>query len=376
MVYGTLLSHFANDIDVSNTVNGKKVYYLVNEKNLVISPDTFPDLGLLALVSCTNITVQHMQLTNNGQGIILAHTTNSKMMHNTIADNHNGILLFSASNNEVTGNTITRNYRAIQLSRSSQNNRITTNIVTDNNEGILVFDSSQSTFVGNIVHNNNITIGFSLSSNKMIYGHYFINNTKQVYDASMDDSSISNSTNYWNFDYPIGGNYWSEYIGFDLKSGADQDQEGSDNIGDKSYILYRNIKDDCSLLPYGNPLAVSIVSPENKIYNVNSVSLTYTVSKTESMIGYSLNGQANITVSGSITLSSLSNCLHKLTVYAKDTDGNESSDTVYFTISEEAEIPTETEETAEFPITLIDAAIGLLVIVGVALLYFLKIKKK
>ena len=141
-------------------------------------------------------------------------------------------------------------------------------------------------------------------------------------------------------------------------------------------IIYGNINDEYPLLPYGSPLAVFIVSPENKTYNVNSVSLTYTVSKTESMIGYSLDGQANITVSGSITLSSLSNGIHKLTVYAKDTDGNESSDTVYFTISEEAEIPTETEETADFPITLIAAAIGVLAIVGVALLYFLKIKKK
>jgi hypothetical protein len=93
------------------------------------------------------------------------------------------------------------------------------------------------------------------------------------------------------------------------------------------------------------------------------------------MIGYSLDGQANITVSGSITLSNLSNGQHKLTVYAKDTDGNESSDTVYFTISEEAETPTETDETADFPITLIAAVIGVLAIVGVALLYFLKIKK-
>ncbi|MCJ7722255.1 right-handed parallel beta-helix repeat-containing protein, partial [Candidatus Bathyarchaeota archaeon] len=283
---------------------------------------------------------------------------------------------FSASNNEVTGNTITRSYRAIQLSMFSKNNRITTNNVTDNNEGILLFDSSQNTFVGNIVQNTEIAIGFISSSNNMIYGNYFINNTKQFYDASMDDSAISNSTNYWNFDYPLGGNYWSDYIGFDLKSGANQDQEGSDNMGDTPYIIYGNIKDEYPLLPYGSPLAVSIVSPENKTYNATSVSLTYTVSKTESIIGYSLDGQANITVSGSITLSSLSNGIHKLTVYAKDTDGNESSDTVYFTISEEAEIPTETEETADFPITLIAAAIGVLAIVGVTLLYFLKIKKK
>ena len=99
-------------------------------------------------------------------------------------------------------------------------------------------------------------------------------------------------------------------------------------------------------------------------------------SKTESVIGFSLDGQTNITVSGSITLSSLSDGPHKLTVYAKDTEGNESSDIVYFNISEETETPTETEETEDFPITLIAAAIGVLAAVGVALLYFLKIKKK
>ena len=375
-VYGTLLSHFANDIDVSNTINGKKVYYLIDEKNLVITPDTFPDIGMLALVSCTNITVQNIQLTDNGQGLIMAYTTNSKIVDNTISENYNGILIFSASNNEVTGNTITNSYRALQISKSSKNNRINNNNITDNKEGILLFDSSLNTFVGNIFQNNEMAMGFSSSSSNTIYGNYFINNNEQFYDTSMQDSSTSNSMNYWYFDYPIGGNYWSDYIGFDLKSGANQDQEGSDNIGDTPYIIYENIKDEYPLLPFGSPLAVSIVSPENKTYNSNSVPLTYTTSKTELVIGYSLDGQTNITVSESITLSSLSDGPHKLTVYAKDTEGNGTSDTVYFTISEEAETPTDTEETEELPITLIAAAIGVLAAVGVALLYFMKIKKK
>jgi parallel beta-helix repeat protein len=80
VVYGTELSHFINDMDVSNTIINKKTYYLVNEENLVITPDTFPDVGFLALVSCRNITVQNMDLTKNGQGIILAFTTYSTIM--------------------------------------------------------------------------------------------------------------------------------------------------------------------------------------------------------------------------------------------------------------------------------------------------------
>ena len=376
VVYGTTLSHFANDIDTSNTIGDKKIYYLINQKDLVISPDTYPDLGLLALVDCTNITVQDMQLTNNGQGIILAFSTDAKIIHNTIKGNHNGVLIFSSSNNQITSNIITNNYRAIQISKNSQNNKIITNNVTNSKEGILLFDSALNTFVGNIIQNSEIAIGFSLSSNNMIYGNYFINNTNQFYDASMDDSTKSISSNYWNFDYPVGGNYWSDYSGFDMKSGVDQDEEGSDNKGDTAYIIYETIKDNYPLLPYGSPLAVSISSPENRTYNTNSVLVEYTVSKIESVIGYSLDGQANITISGSTTLSDLSEGQHKLTVYAKDKDGNESSDTVYFMASEKADTPADTQQSEDLSTILIVAAIGALAVVGIVILYFLKIKKK
>ncbi|MFQ6084384.1 MAG: PKD domain-containing protein, partial [Candidatus Aminicenantia bacterium] len=38
--------------------------------------------------------------------------------------------------------------------------------------------------------------------------------------------------------YPSGGNYWSDYIGIDLYSGPNQDQPGSDGIGDAPYTFY------------------------------------------------------------------------------------------------------------------------------------------
>lgn len=375
VVYGDLLSHYAIDIDSSNMVDDKKVYYLDNEENLVISPSTYPDVGILALVNCNNITVQDLQLTSNGQGVILAFTTNSKILRNRITSCHNGILLFSSSNNELTDNVITETYRAIQISRTSKNNMINSNNVTNNEQGILLFDSTSNTFIGNYVENNSICIGFSSSSNNMIRGNYFINNEKQVYDTGMTDSSVSNSTNYWYFDYPVGGNYWSDYKGVDLMSGASQNQEGSDTFGDTPYVLYGNNKDQYPLLPYGSPFGVSIISPENKTYNPGSITLTYIVTETGSSISYSLDGQAKITISGSTTLPEMSEGTHNVTIYAKDTDGTEKSDTVYFTISKESQTPTDNEETDELPITLIAAAILLIAAVAVAILYFLKLKK-
>jgi hypothetical protein len=38
--------------------------------------------------------------------------------------------------------------------------------------------------------------------------------------------------NYWNDEYPSGGNYWSDYTGIDELQGPNQDVQGSDGIGD------------------------------------------------------------------------------------------------------------------------------------------------
>jgi hypothetical protein len=61
------------------------------------------------------------------------------------------------------------------------------------------------------------------SHNNTVFGNAFINNTFQAFD---------NGANRWNESYPIGGNYWSDYFGFDNQSGPDQDLFGSDGFGD------------------------------------------------------------------------------------------------------------------------------------------------
>ena len=82
-----------------------------------------------------------------------------------------------------------------------------------------------------------------------------------------------------------------------------------------------------------SPPAISILSPEDKTYSVNSVLLTFTVNESSSWIGYSLDGQMNVTISGNTTLADLSDGAHSLRVYANDTAGNMGySDTVYFAV--------------------------------------------
>ena len=81
------------------------------------------------------------------------------------------------------------------------------------------------------------------------------------------------------------------------------------------------------------PPIISILSPENKTYTINDVPLTFTVSESTSWIGYSLDNQANVTITGNITLTDLAEGSRNIIVYANDTAGNMGySDTVHFTV--------------------------------------------
>ena len=78
---------------------------------------------------------------------------------------------------------------------------------------------------------------------------------------------------------------------------------------------------------------ITILSPENRLYQTDSVGLNFTVDEETPWIGYSLDGQANVTIQRNSTLSGLSSTLHNITVYANDSVGNMgSSPTVVFTI--------------------------------------------
>jgi len=54
--------------------------------------------------------------------------------------------------------------------------------------------------------------------------------------------------NVWDDGYPSGGNFWSDYEGVDEKSGSNQDQPGSDGVGDTAYAIDVNNTDRYPLM--------------------------------------------------------------------------------------------------------------------------------
>ena len=108
---------------------------------------------------------------------------------------------------------------------------------------------------------------------------------------------------------------------------------------------------------------VSVLSPENQQFNESSIPLFFTVDKQASWVGYSLDGQETVTVTGNTTISELTNGSHNVTVYAEDTFGNKAaSETITFTV-----------EVGSFPTALVlIASATTIAIIGIAVLVFFK----
>jgi hypothetical protein len=76
---------------------------------------------------------------------------------------------------------------------------------------------------------------------------------------------------------------------------------------------------------------IVVLLPENRNYYASSVELAFHINESVSWLGYSLDNQANVTISGNTSISGLSYGVHQVTVYAGDGYGyTRASSPVYF----------------------------------------------
>ncbi len=285
-IWGWNSSDFVNDVDASNTVNGKPIYYWVDKKDMTVPSDA----GYVALVNCTRIIVQNLNLTaSNRAGVLLAYTANSTITKNNIANSYYGIRLIWSLNITVSGNKVAASYNMgpgdpVGISVSSSSN-IT---VSGNNitgwYGIKLYSSSHNMVSGNNINacmlmracisltgssdnsisENNLTargaraIELSSSSNNLVYHNNFL-------DYAHTGFTI-NSTNVWDDGYPSGGNYWSDHVKVDLYSGEFQDQLGGDGIVDILCVIDGFNRDNYPLMsPWTNAITAAVEVEPNAL---------------------------------------------------------------------------------------------------------------
>jgi len=150
------------------------------------------------------------------RGLQPASTSDVLISDNTVHDNAGaGIVLDHVSDSIIEKNNVYSNDVGIELVGGwGSDNAIRDNLVQDNGCGICASDTAPHGSASRTYHNE------------------LIDNTVQAYDPE--------GVATWDDGYPNGGNYWSDYAGVDGYSGVNQDEPGSDGIGDTPYVLVNN----------------------------------------------------------------------------------------------------------------------------------------
>nr|QNO52933.1 Ycf48-like protein [Methanosarcinales archaeon ANME-1 ERB6] len=241
-----------NDIDISNLVDGKPIYYLVNASDTVIDPSS--NAGTVYCINCDNVTVKDLTLAGNPSCIYLYNTSSSRIKNNsltssglmgavsciyilnssnniitgnnargsigiqlvfsignTITDNDfqdsltNNIIIWGSDNNIVAGNNVSSGVKnGIWLTRSFNNNTITNNIASHSTvaHGIcLDRGSNNNTITGNTASNNGKNgINLEDSDNNIITNNTANNNSENgIYlETSINNIITSNNASFSN----------------------------------------------------------------------------------------------------------------------------------------------------------------------------------
>jgi parallel beta-helix repeat protein len=279
-VDGKSFFDFINDIDASNTVNGKPIRYLINQHDVEIDSGSFQEMGYLGLVNATNIKVQNLNVQDNIQGVLLAFAKNCTVTNVNAKNNWNGIYVTHSSNITARENNANYNFDyGIKFFNSSQSTVSESNVDNNGWAGIGLFGSPNSVIEGNeasfctynlhVVFTNNSVITRNTSFKKpggySIAVYYSHNNSiyHNVFENTLLFVETRNGTrftpgNIW--DNGLEGNYWTTY------GGGDADYDG---LGDTPRAVgEKNIDNN----PLMGKFTESTLTLEGKAYSIAIIS--------------------------------------------------------------------------------------------------------
>jgi parallel beta-helix repeat protein len=179
-IHGNLEILLSTEIDTTNLVNGKPVYYCTNEANL--RSNDFPNAGQLILVNCSGSLISNLNISyttiaislhycdnniisgnilnnNTYYGIFLVHSDNNDISgNNAITNRVAGICFWNSNNNNISGNTVENSYYLGGIYFTNCNNNTVSKNTVNNSKrfhGICIEYSTNNIISENIVNNNN-----------------------------------------------------------------------------------------------------------------------------------------------------------------------------------------------------------------------------
>jgi nitrous oxidase accessory protein len=182
--------------------------------------------GLYIISSQENI-IKNNTMHNLRYGVHYMYSHNNKVLNNIAYNTRAGYALMSSRNLVVDGNSSNNSedygFLINFITSSTISNNIIKNVWTKpdkkvlgrDGKGLFVYNSAYNDIIGNLVDTAEIGIHLTAGSeNTEVYGNSFINNPIQV-------KYVSNKKQEWSNEGR--GNYWSNYLGWDMNN---------DSIGD------------------------------------------------------------------------------------------------------------------------------------------------
>ncbi len=200
--------------------------------------------GIFASVQSQTLISGNSIMATLKDGIRFCGGTRNIISENNIVGNAQSGIAIEGYTNIISRNNIDNNGRGVGL--GSSYSIVFGNNVTGHVGSGLYIAGSHNVISANYLSSNDygayFTYYFASPSGNKFYHNNFVSNEYNVYFSS------SPTVQFWDDGYPTGGNYWDDYIGTDVKSGAAQNIDGSDGIGDEPYTIAANNTDEYPLV--------------------------------------------------------------------------------------------------------------------------------
>ena len=133
---------FFQDIDVSNSADGKPICYLVEQRERVV----LEGYAFVGLIECRNVSVSNQSISNSSTGVLLVGSTDCNVENCTIRRSENGVSMIN-SKNCTAEKCQSLSCKTGFLATRSSDNRLEYDVATNSSDTGLKIDGSSGLLI-------------------------------------------------------------------------------------------------------------------------------------------------------------------------------------------------------------------------------------